>query len=72
MAKNKQCSKCGQDYPKYSTHKKVKETPIEELIEKHTGMKYEDYLKHKEHKENIRIQKFKDRGWLDPSFDYSK
>tara|TARA_R110002051_G_scaffold230779_1_gene292768 strand:- start:830 stop:1015 length:186 start_codon:yes stop_codon:yes gene_type:complete len=48
MANNKQCPTCGQDYPKYSTNKEVNETPIEELIEKHTGMKYEDYLKHKE------------------------
>jgi hypothetical protein len=50
MSKNKKCSKCGQDFPKYSTHKKLKETPIEELIEKHTGMKYEDYLRKQRNK----------------------
>jgi hypothetical protein len=58
MAENKQCPTCGQDYPEYSTHGEVNETPIEELIEKHTGMKYEDYLKQKEHKQNLQIQKF--------------
>jgi hypothetical protein len=47
-----------QDYPEHSTHGEVNETPIEELIEKHTGMKYKDYLKQKEHKQNLQIQKF--------------
>ena len=58
MANNKQCPTCGQEYTKHSTNKEVNETPIEELIEKATGMKYEDYLKQKEHKQNLQIQKF--------------
>ncbi len=60
MAKSKQCPTCGQDYPEQSAP--VKETPIEELIEKATGMKYKDYLKQKEYKQNIQVQKFLDRN----------
>ena len=58
MAENKRCPACGQDYPKYSTHEEVNETPIEELIEIHTGMKYEDYLKHKETEKQRIWQKY--------------
>jgi hypothetical protein len=58
MANNKQCPTCGQEYTKHSTNKEVNETPIEELIEKHTGMKYEDYLKHKEAEKQRIWQKY--------------
>ena len=58
MAENKQCPTCGQDYPEYSTHGEINHPPIEELIEKHTGMKYEDYLEDKKMKRLIEIQKF--------------
>ena len=58
MAENKRCPTCGQDYPEYSTHGEVNNTPIEELVEKHTGMKYEDYLKHKETEKQRIWQKY--------------
>tara|TARA_R110000772_G_scaffold939_2_gene3355 strand:- start:2223 stop:2675 length:453 start_codon:yes stop_codon:yes gene_type:complete len=37
---------------------KTEPTPIEELIEKHTGMKYEDYLRDKRMKKLIEIQNY--------------
>jgi hypothetical protein len=58
MAENKQCPTCGQDYPEYSTNGEINHTPIEELIEIHTGMKYEDYLKHKEAEKQRIWQKY--------------
>ena len=62
MAENKQCPTCGQDYPEHSTHGEINHTPIEELIEIHTGMKYEDYLKDKKMKRLVTIQKYLETG----------